>query len=136
MLKQDFDVKKRTPVALAMRKLPEMLILMVGIAAAGGVFVFMNAWWTSKELGYALDDSSAKIIFADGIRSERLTPSQRDKSLTLIGVRDGKETLHLAYSKFLKKTDKKVGLKMVFKVMTILRLYTLLALPATTKEFS
>ena len=42
MLKQDFDVKKSTPVALAMRNFPEMLILMMGIATAGGVVVFPN----------------------------------------------------------------------------------------------
>ena len=45
-----------------MRNLPEMLILMMGIAAAGGVLVFLNAWWTSKELTYALVDSGAELF--------------------------------------------------------------------------
>ena len=97
ILKEDFDVKKSTPVALAMRNLGEMLILIMGIAAAGGIVVVLNAWWTSKALSYALDDIGAKTIFADGTRAERLKLSQSDKGLTLLGVRDSEETPDLAY---------------------------------------
>ena len=89
------------------RNLYEMLILMMVIAAAGGVVVFLNAWWTSKELAYTLDDTGKKIILADSTRAERLKHSQRDIDLTLIGMRDGEETLELAYSELFRKKDKK-----------------------------
>ena len=90
-----------------MRNLHEMLIFMMGIAATGGIIVFLNAWWTSREPVYALDDSCAKIIFADGTRAERFKHSQRDKGLTLIGVSDGEETLNLACLELLREKDKK-----------------------------
>ena len=37
---------------------------------AGGIVVFINAWWASEELAHGLDDNSAKIIFADAARSK------------------------------------------------------------------
>ena len=85
-----------------------MLILMIGIATAGGVVVFPNPWWTSTALLYTVNYSGAKIIFVDGTRAERFKPSIRGNGLILIGVGDVEETLDLAYSKLLRITDKKV----------------------------
>jgi len=55
----------------------------------GGVVVFVNAWWTTPELEYALKDSGARVVFADGPRMDRLLPLRDPLGLTLIGVRDG-----------------------------------------------
>ena len=87
-LQHRFGVKKGQPVALAMRNCPEMLTLMMAITSVGGVVVFLNAWWTSEELDYALKDSGAKLVFADQKRMERLNPLIATHKLQLVGVRD------------------------------------------------
>ncbi|WP_233270304.1 class I adenylate-forming enzyme family protein [Chachezhania sediminis] len=91
-------VTKGTPVALGMRNYPEILILMCAIAAAGGVVVFLNAWWTTEEMDYALKDSGARLVFADGQRIERIRPIAAESGLTLVGVREGEALADLGYS--------------------------------------
>lgn len=86
-------------VAIAMRNYPELLTLVLAISSIGGVVVFLNAWWTTPEIEYALKDSEAKVIFADGPRMERLMPLQDAMGLTLIGVRDAEGQTALDYSK-------------------------------------
>ncbi|MBB97148.1 MAG: long-chain fatty acid--CoA ligase [Rhodobacteraceae bacterium] len=78
-------------VAVAMRNYPELLILFLATASIGAVIVFVNAWWTEEELDYALRDSGARMVFADGPRMQRLLPLKDRLGLTLIGVRDGAE---------------------------------------------
>ncbi|MEL6946308.1 MAG: AMP-binding protein [Pseudomonadota bacterium] len=87
-LQSQFSVQPGTRVALAMRNLPEMLILMMAVSAAGGVIVFLNGWWTTEELDYALKDSDAKLVLADAQRLARLRPLEGPLDLTLVGVRD------------------------------------------------
>ncbi|MEP5152014.1 class I adenylate-forming enzyme family protein, partial [Planktotalea sp.] len=87
-------------VAIAMRNYPELLMLVLAISSMGGVVVFLNAWWTTKELDYALRDSGAKVVFADGPRLERMTPLRDDLGLTIIGVRDGEGQSALNFTGF------------------------------------
>jgi len=89
VLQRDFGLGQGARVAIAMRNYPELLILTLAIASIGGVTVFVNAWWTTPELDYALRDSEARVVFADGPRLERLQPLAKDLSLVLVGVRDG-----------------------------------------------
>ena len=84
-----FGIGKGDRVAIAMRNYPELMTLVLGISATGATVVFVNAWWTTEELDYALRDSEAKLVFADGPRIERLMPLVDDLFLTLVGVRDG-----------------------------------------------
>ena len=88
-MRDDLGLRQGDRVAVALRNYPELLALVLAISSFGGVVVFLNAWWTSEELDYALRDSGAKVVFADGPRMARLKPLQDDLSLTLIGVRDG-----------------------------------------------
>ncbi len=88
-LMRDLGVTRGQPVAIAMRNCPEHLILTMAIASTGAVVVFVNAWWTTQELDYALRDSGAKVVFADGDRIARLAPLKTAMDLRLIGVRDG-----------------------------------------------
>lgn len=76
-------------IAIAMRNYPELLTLVLAISSTGATVVFVNAWWTTEELDYALRDSGAQMIFADGPRMARLKPLQAELGLTLVGVRDG-----------------------------------------------
>jgi long-chain acyl-CoA synthetase len=69
-----FGVERGDRVTIAMRNLPEWAMAFWGSAAAGGVVVPLNAWWTSPELHYGLADSGTKVAFVDAARLERLTP--------------------------------------------------------------
>ncbi|WP_240453901.1 class I adenylate-forming enzyme family protein [Chachezhania antarctica] len=91
-------VTNGTRVALGMRNYPEILILMCAIAAAGGIVVFLNAWWTTEELDYALEDSGARLVLADGQRVERLLPLRDARDLTIVGVREGEELTAHGYT--------------------------------------
>ena len=88
-LRHDYGLKPGQRVAIAMRNYPELLMLIMAISAAGGVVVFLNAWWTGPELAYALSDSQPALVFADGPRAERLQAQADCAALPLIGVRDG-----------------------------------------------
>ncbi len=69
-----FGVERGDRVAIAMRNLPEWAMAFWGAAAAGGVVVPLNAWWTSPELHYGLSDSGTTVAFVDAARLERLAP--------------------------------------------------------------
>lgn len=97
-LRDELGVTPGQPVAIAMRNYPELLILIMAISSIGGVVVFLNAWWTTEELDYALADSGATLVFADAPRLERLAPLQDTFGLNLIGVRDGEGQTGLSYS--------------------------------------
>jgi acyl-CoA synthetase (AMP-forming)/AMP-acid ligase II len=84
-----FGIGKGDRVAIAMRNYPELMTLVLAISATGATVVFVNAWWTTEELEYALRDSDAKLVFGDGPRIERLLPLVDPLGLTLVGVRDG-----------------------------------------------
>ena len=64
-------------VAIAMRNLPEWAMAFWGTAAAGGVVVPLNAWWTSPELHYGLHDSGTTVAFVDAARLDRLRAAPR-----------------------------------------------------------
>jgi long-chain acyl-CoA synthetase len=73
-----FGVERGDRVAIAMRNLPEWAMAFWGAAAAGGVVVPLNAWWTSPELHYGLSDSGTTVAFVDAARLERLAPHLAD----------------------------------------------------------
>ena len=98
VLHSTFGVGKGHRVAIAMRNYPELMTLVLAISSTGATVVFVNAWWTTEELDYALRDSEAKLVFADGPRTERLLPLVDDLSLTLVGVRDGEGMAAHAYT--------------------------------------
>lgn len=88
VLSERFGIGKGDRVAIAMRNCPELLMLFTAAASLGAVAVFLNAWWTTEELDYALQDTDVTLVFADGKRMERLRPLAASRRLTLVGVRD------------------------------------------------
>lgn len=106
VLSSRFDVIKGTPVAVAARNCPEYIVLFMAISALGAVTVFLNARWTTAELQYALEDSHARLIFADATRCQRLQPLVGSLNLRLIGVRDGESLSEYRYSDLLEHADK------------------------------
>ncbi|MEO9778250.1 MAG: class I adenylate-forming enzyme family protein [Sedimentitalea sp.] len=103
-LERQFSVKNGTPVAIAMRNCPEYLVLIMAIASLGGVTVFLNAWWTTEELKYALGDSQARIVLADAERCQKLFPLTDEMELSVIGVRDGESLTEPRYYDLIRTT--------------------------------
>lgn len=69
---REMGVEPGDRVALAMRNLPEWPVIFFATVSIGAVIVPLNAWWTSGELEYGLNDSGAKLLFVDAERHERL----------------------------------------------------------------
>lgn len=108
VLRDTFGVVKGQPVAIAMRNCPELMIMTMAIASVGAVTVFVNAWWTTHELDYALKDSGAKLIFADGDRADRMVPLIDPLELILVGVRDADGKTEHSYKSLMKSMDNRI----------------------------
>ncbi|WP_176498398.1 class I adenylate-forming enzyme family protein [Sphingomonas sp. HMP6] len=66
-------IAKGDRVGLAMRNLPEWPVIFFAAASIGAIVVPLNAWWTSGELEYGIDDSGCRILFVDDERYQRLS---------------------------------------------------------------
>jgi len=75
-LREQYGVRRGDRVAIAMRNYPEWPFAFWACQVLGAVAVPLNAWWTGPELAYALGDSGAVALFADGERVERLQPER------------------------------------------------------------
>ncbi len=83
-----FGVGKGDRVAIAMRNFPEWSVAFWAAAAAGAVVVPLNAWWTTPELVYGLEDSGSKVAFVDGERLDRLAPELAGLDLRVVVARE------------------------------------------------
>ena len=80
-------VKAGDRIGIAARNYPEWLFAFMGITSIGAVAVTMNAWWSSEELAYGIDDSGLRVLFADAERLERVLPLPIARELRLIAIR-------------------------------------------------
>ncbi len=87
-LVDDYGVKKGDRIAIAMRNYPEWPIAYMGIVAAGGIAVLMNAWWKEEECCWAMKDSGAKLAITDARRAACMLPSADELDLKIIVARD------------------------------------------------
>ncbi len=87
-LVDDFGVEKGDRVALSMRNYPEWPIAYMGIIAAGGVAVVMNAWWTEEEVTWGIKDCGAKVAVVDGERAKRFLALDGAADMKIIVARD------------------------------------------------
>ena len=46
----------------------------IAVLSIGAIAVPMNAWWTTEELDYGIEDSGSRVVIADRQRMERLAP--------------------------------------------------------------
>jgi len=79
-------VRKGDRVAIGMRNYPEWSISFWACQAIGAIVVALNAWWTSAELAFALEDSQASVLLIDGERLERVRPLLGRLDLRLVAV--------------------------------------------------
>jgi long-chain acyl-CoA synthetase len=91
-LVNDCGIKKGDRVAISMRNYPEWTLAFSAITSIGAVAVAMNALWTAEEMRYGLENSGAKVLFADQERIDRLLPMIDELSVKLVAVRP-KQTL-------------------------------------------
>ena len=74
ILKDRFGIEKGDRVAIAMRNLPEWVVVFWSVVVSGAVIVPVNAWGSADELAYAIADSDAKVVVVDQDRLELVAP--------------------------------------------------------------
>jgi long-chain acyl-CoA synthetase len=74
-------------VAIGMRNFPEWVVAFAAITSIGAISVSLNAWWTEDELDYALVDSGAALLIADGERAERSASGCTRLGIPVLAVR-------------------------------------------------
>jgi long-chain acyl-CoA synthetase len=87
VLVNDYGIEKGDRVAISMRNYPEWTLAFNAITSIGAVAVAMNALWTAEEMRYGLENSGAKVLFADQERVDRLLPMLDEVSVKLLAVR-------------------------------------------------
>ncbi len=80
-------------VAIAMRNYPEWVVSFAAITSIGAISVSFNAWWTTEEMDYALDDSGARLLVCDSERLERAAPSLESRDVRALVVRTANDKL-------------------------------------------
>jgi long-chain acyl-CoA synthetase len=86
-LVERYGVAKGDRVAIGMRNYPEWVVAFSAITSVGAISVSLNAWWTSDELDYALDDCGARVLIADAERVERSATTCKRLGIDVIAVR-------------------------------------------------
>jgi long-chain acyl-CoA synthetase len=82
-----YGVERGDRVAIAMRNYPEYIAAFAAITSIGAIAVCLNAWWTTEETTYGLDDSTPKVVIADPERAERARPAMAGLGIRGIEVR-------------------------------------------------
>jgi long-chain acyl-CoA synthetase len=72
LLIDGYDVAPGDRVAISMRNYPEWALSFMAITSIGAVAVALNAHWQPDEMLYGLEDSGAKVLFADRERIDVL----------------------------------------------------------------
>ena len=73
-LRDDLGLRPGDRVAINAANSPEWILSFWSVIAAGGVAVGYNAWWTRREVEYALGHTEPAIVIADAKRAAR-TPA-------------------------------------------------------------
>jgi long-chain acyl-CoA synthetase len=82
-----FGITKGDRVGISMRNLPEWIVSFAAILSVGAVSVSLNAWWTEKEVDYAIGDSGLSLLIADPERIERAHRAAHSRNIPMVVVR-------------------------------------------------
>ena len=78
-----------------MRNFPEWVMTYWATVSLGAAVVGMNAWWTSEEMKFGLNDAQPKVVIVDDERLERLLPVldeiRADVALHVMSVRSDRD---------------------------------------------
>lgn len=86
-LQEQYGIQTGDRVAVCGRNSPEWCLAYMAITMLGAIVVPMNSWWTGPELEYGLEDSGARLIFADTPRYEAIHASLSKLSIDVIMLR-------------------------------------------------
>ncbi len=87
VLVHEYGVAKGDRVAISMRNYPEWILAFTAATSIGAIAVAMNSMWQPEEMEYGLEDSGAKVLFADQERLDRLAQCSKDLKVRAIAVR-------------------------------------------------
>jgi long-chain acyl-CoA synthetase len=87
LLAGEYGVGKGDRVGISMRNFPEWILAFTAVTSLGAVAVAMNALWRPEELAYGLEDSGAKLLFADQERLDRVAECSPPLNIPVIAVR-------------------------------------------------
>ncbi len=87
MLVNHYGIKPGDRVGIAMRNYPEWIASFAAITQVGAIAVSLNAWWTTEEIDYALEDSGCTLLIADRERIDRAAPVLERLDIPAIAVR-------------------------------------------------
>lgn len=86
-LVERLGVRHGDRVGIAMRNYPEWVMAFAAITSIGAVSVSLNAWWTSDEMAYAIDDAGISVLIGDAERVERTQSVCEERKVILVGAR-------------------------------------------------
>jgi len=86
-LRASYGVMKGDVIGVTGRNSPEWLIAFMACGYCGATALPMNSQWKAEEMGYGLEDSGAKVVFADEERSAQAIPFMSKYGFKLIGMR-------------------------------------------------
>lgn len=101
MMISEYGITSGDRVAISMRNFPEWIITFCATTSIGGIAVAMNSLWNPEEMAYGLNDSGAKLLFADEERLERLRQVKTTIDTKVIAVRAESETEYPDLNKLL-----------------------------------
>jgi long-chain acyl-CoA synthetase len=89
----DCGVRRGDRVAISMRNYPEWMLAFCAATSVGAVAVAMNSLWTAEEMAYGIEDSGARVLFADRERVALLHEAGSFPDLQVLPVRTGGDDL-------------------------------------------
>jgi long-chain acyl-CoA synthetase len=90
---QSIGIRKGDRVALAMRNLPEWVLVFWAVTCTGAIVVPLNAWWKGGELSYGLIDSGSRVLFCDAERANLIGRHLEETQLEQVIVARSTEPL-------------------------------------------
>jgi len=82
-----FGVRRGDRVGIAMRNVPEWVVAFAAIVSVGAIAVSLNAWWTSDELDFAINDADLSVLVADEERCLRVLETCRRRQTPIVLAR-------------------------------------------------
>lgn len=74
-------------IGISLRNYPEWIFAFMGITSMNAVAVAMNAWWTTEEMVYGIEDSGLQVLFVDAERVERIADYAKQNDIRLVTIR-------------------------------------------------
>lgn len=88
-------------VGISFRNYPEWIWTFMGITSMGGIAVAMNAWWSTEEMIYGIQDSGLRTLFVDQQRFDQIKDHIDVLELNVVTVRAKKQPASTTWTEWL-----------------------------------